>query len=206
MLLFCPPVLTVGQLCSRDDLGNLLRFAGGYRKAGALYRVSLIEHLAEIEQAPSESVCVCTTEASLEADTYRLDLAIRTAVARGVKAVVFRGEHITVAPTARILAERGHLALLATPAKTDLGRLVIRLNNAIQQDAADVLAGAQTLLEALDKFKPDITSPDFEAWARLATDVLGRSIRCNDSYAPIQAVAHISEDSVAQFGADRSSP
>ncbi|WP_420611683.1 PucR family transcriptional regulator [Candidatus Spongiisocius sp.] len=199
-------MLTVGQLLVRDHLGSLMRFAGGHPDAGPVHSVALIERLAEIKQAHPGSMCVCTGEASLEADTYRLDLAIRNAAARGVKALVFKRGSRPIAPTARLLAERSRVALLAASEDCDLGGLVNRLNAALRDDVVDILAGAQTLLEALDSVTPGDTPPDFDAWAQHATRVLGRTVRRDDPDCRILAEARIGEHPVVRFGADRGNP
>lgn len=183
-----------------------MHFAGGHPDAGPVYRVALIEQLSEIEHAQPGSVCVCTGEASREADTYRLDLAIRNAAARGVKSLVFKRGSRPIAPTARILAERSHIALLAVSPDCDLGELMNRLNGAVREDVVDTLAGAQALLETLDGVTPRAAPPDFDAWAQHATRVLGRTVRRDDPGCPILAEARIGEHPVVRFGADQGNP
>ena len=196
-------VLTVQDLLDRAHLGTPLQFAGGYEGAGPLHQVALIERLADLEHARPDSIYVCTSAASREADTYRLDLAIRNAAARKVRALVLKRASGPVAPTARILAERGRLALLSVSPDCDVGRLMNRLSAAVQEDVMDVVAGAQTLLEDLDSVAPGSSPADFDAWARRAGRLLSRAVRCNDPSAEILSEARIGEVSVVRFGADR---
>lgn len=183
-----------------------MHFAGGHPEAGPVYRVGLIERLAEIEHAQPGSLCVCTGEASREADTYRLDLAIRNAAARGVKCLVFKRGPRPIAPTARILAGRSRVALLTVSPDCDLGGLMNHLNAALRDDVVDILAGAQTLMETLDGVTPGDTPPDFDAWARHATRVVGRTVRRDDPGCTIIAEARIGEHSVVRFGTDGGNP
>ncbi len=199
-------VTHANELLEHPWLRDVLSFVGGDPQAGPIRRVSVLDHLAAVENVDTDSICVCTSSASDEVDTYRLDLAIRTGANRGVRAFIFkRSEGESLGPTGPVLAQRGNVALLVTPKGTDTARLVGDLLSALEGGLADVIAGARVLVEDLEEYAVE-EDPDIERWARRAGSLLGRSVRINDLAARLRVDVDIEDDRSLTFCADRESP
>jgi len=199
-------VTQANELLERPWLQDVLSFAGGDPSAGPIRRVRVLDNLASVENAEPDSICVCTSNASAEVDTYRLDLAIRTGANRGVRAFIFkRDDGAGLAPTGPMLARRGNVALLVTPVGTDTARLVGDLFAALEGGLTRVITGARALLDDLDRLGSE-QDPDLERWAHRAGSLLGRPVRLNDPGAPLSADVDIDGESGLTFCADRESP
>ncbi|GAA3680103.1 PucR family transcriptional regulator [Nocardioides ginsengisoli] len=145
------------------DIGWVAGTAPGRPVTG----VRAAERLADVADQKSGRVVVLTAGATEHASPYELDVATRLAATQECAALLFVGDG-DVPSTCRRMAERTGLVLLATPATTDIARLIIRLDRLVTTTAAVVL---ERLAAAHAAVADDAASAD-ELLAR-AQDALG---------------------------------
>lgn len=130
-----------------------LRTSFGTLAKGDLTRVVnglvLIDRLDALGKAPGDSLAILTNSASDEAESYRLDMALRLATSREMAALVFTDARDTIPPTAIAIAERGGLTVLRLDGEVDLARLLIELDHELVGGAAARLARIETALDSL---------------------------------------------------------
>ncbi|GAA4081631.1 PucR family transcriptional regulator [Nocardioides kongjuensis] len=97
-----------------------------------------VERLTDVADQQSGRVVVLTTSSVERASPYELDIAAKLASSQECAALLFVGD-IDVPATCRKLAERSGLVLLATPATSDIARLIIRIDRLVTTTAAVVL-------------------------------------------------------------------
>lgn len=125
--------------------------------------VRLVEDPTSLSALPDGSLAILTGPASEHATGYRLDVALRDLTAAGGSALVLTSRTVPPVPlTARLIAERGGLALLhaaadpsvpsvpsVPPVSLDLAALVGAFTRVIGRDAEDALVRLSAAIDAL---------------------------------------------------------
>jgi hypothetical protein len=137
--------------------------------------VALVEELGDLARVGRGSFVVLARGASRAASTYRFDVAIRRAAARGVACLaILEPWARSLSATAAALAERAGLALVAIPGDRDLGSIAAALGGELLRGARGALAqieeGLEGLLQAAEQ-------GDLEAVAGAAGRCLARPVR-----------------------------
>jgi sugar diacid utilization regulator len=128
----------------------LLRSIAGPDPDAQVRRIALVEDLARIEDLDEATVAVLTHAASVDAASYRLDVALRTAGSRRVTAVVLTDGRDDIAPTAAALAGRVSVAVLRTPGDCDLSTLLLTLHRELAGGPDVALGRIRAALHALE--------------------------------------------------------
>lgn len=167
-------VPTVRELLPTASLRGIETLGPGGLDA-EVCQVALAEDLDDLSRVGRGSFVLLGQAAARAASTYRFDVAVRRAAARGAAALaVLEPWARSVPPTAAELARRAGIALLAVPGGTDLGALAAALGHRILSGDEALLdrieAGLDGLLEAAD-------AGDLEAVAAAASRCLARPVR-----------------------------
>ncbi|MFC6886841.1 MULTISPECIES: PucR family transcriptional regulator [Actinomadura] len=117
----------------------------------------LVEDPTSLSALPDGSLAILTGPASERATGYRLDVALRDLTAVGGSALVLTSRTVPPVPlTARLIAERGGLALLhaaadppVLPGPLDLAALAGAFTRVIGRDAEDALVRLSAAIDAL---------------------------------------------------------
>ena len=140
---------TVDEILAGSPLSGLRRVSrgGGARKVAV---VRLAERVAELDDAPADSLVVLSRLASAEITGYRLDMALRWAAIHRVAAVAaFSAEEWQPAVTALDIAGRADIALVSIPTEAELAGLVQAIFGELGGGAGQALGRAQQGLAAV---------------------------------------------------------
>ncbi|TIC88622.1 hypothetical protein E8D34_02780 [Nocardioides sp. GY 10113] len=119
--------------------------------AREITEVAAIDDLADVTGPRAGALLVLLPSALAGREPYELDVAFRRCIEREHAAIVLVGRQQVPITSAR-LAERGGLALLGVPAKTNVAELILWLNRAVRGGAADTLARAEATLALLARY------------------------------------------------------
>jgi sugar diacid utilization regulator len=143
-------VKSLQALLDAPALRPLLRSIAGPDSDAPVGRLALVEDLARIEDLDEATVAVLTHAASVDAASYRLDVALRTAGSRRVSAVVLTDGRDDIAPTAAALAGRVSVAVLRTSGDCDLSTLLLTLHRELAGGPDVALGRIRAALHALE--------------------------------------------------------
>ncbi|MEO8476551.1 MAG: helix-turn-helix domain-containing protein [Actinomycetota bacterium] len=114
--------------------------------------VALAESLADVDEAPAGALVLLTRVASAQSSTYRFDVAIRRGAERGIAGLVLTDPYgEALSSSARAVADRARVGLLAADEEVDLAELASSLGGLLRGDAAAALEAATSGLRALDR-------------------------------------------------------
>jgi hypothetical protein len=140
---------SVESLLNAPTIRPLLRPLAGPISGAAVRSVALVEDLGQLGDLPEASIAVLTHAASREAASYRLDIALRMAGARGVALVLTDGRE-EIPPTASTVAERLALAVMGADEECDLAALLLELQRELAGGPDAALTRIRASLSALE--------------------------------------------------------
>src|SRR5579875_1455940 len=165
-------VATVDELVGAASLAGLARVTpwGGGRE---VTRVSLAESFDELAGCEASSLVLLTRTCSTQATDYRIDMALRSAGARGASAVAAVLPSRWRPPTtASDIARRCDLALVWVPQGTDLAWLIQAMAKELAGGPGAALERARAALAALESAEAEGAGPgDLARVAGLALGV-----------------------------------
>jgi hypothetical protein len=130
---------SVRELLSAPDLSALTLLAGDATRAVRSVRV--VAELRELRALDVGDLAVVMPAVSAQAQGHQFDIALRDTAATGAAAVILTGAGAgTVEPTARRIADRSALALLAAPPDAEPTRLVVAVARVLSGDTGSALA------------------------------------------------------------------
>jgi sugar diacid utilization regulator len=153
-------VASVAQLVASPTLSSLLGYVARPKSDPEVERVALIEELGDIARVEKGAIVLLTRGASAAARSYRFDMALRTARARGIAALVLTASeagHMT--PTAAAVADRSGTALLGTGDDVDLGELAVAIARELSGGADAALLRSHAALYAMAA-RPNDAGPE----------------------------------------------
>lgn len=146
-----------------------VRLVAGPPRGASLTAAVVVERAIEVASAPAGTLCLLTAAAS-RLEGYQLDMCLRAAAAAGTAAVAsYALDDQAVPRSARQIADKGAVALLAVPKTIDPGSFCVAVQRAIDGDASLTLARLDRLNEQLADLDP--AAPPEEI-AALASEVL----------------------------------
>jgi sugar diacid utilization regulator len=152
-------VASLAQLVAAPALRSLLSYATRPQSDPTVEYVALIENLADLPRVPEHAIVLLSTSASAMAGSYRFDVALRTARAGSVAALVIAIADVgRLTPTAAAVAERSGTAILGTGVD-DLAELAIVIARELAGDADAALVRAHTAVRAISAHPAD-AGPD----------------------------------------------
>jgi len=132
--------------------GDRLRPLTGFGLERDVCSLALAETLGDVDLAPPDALVLLTRAASGEAGTYRFDVALRRSVERGIAGIALAAAADDVlSRSARAVADRAHLAMLAVVEGADLAELAAALGALLRGDAAASLESAAAGVRVLDR-------------------------------------------------------
>ncbi len=132
--------------------GDRLRLLTGFGLERDVRSLALAETLGDVELAPFGALVLLTRAASREAGTYRFDVALRRGVERRIAGIALAAaDGDVLSRSARAVANRAHLAMLAVIEGADLAELAAALGALLRGDAAVSLESAAAGVRALDR-------------------------------------------------------
>ena len=130
---------SVRELLSAPELSSLTLLAGDATRVVRSVRV--IAELRDLRALGSDEVAVVAPALAMRAQGHQFDVALRDTAATGASAVILTGvDADAVEPTARRIADRCALALLAAPPGAEPTRLVVALARMLSGDTGSALA------------------------------------------------------------------
>ncbi|MCW2718036.1 CdaR family transcriptional regulator [Pseudonocardia sp.] len=172
----------------------LVRSIAGPGSDAPVRRIALVEDLARIEELDEATVAVLTHAASVDAASYRLDVALRTAGSRRVSAVVLTDGRDGIAPTAAALAGRVSVAVLRTHGDCDLSTLLLTLHRELAGGPDVALGRIRAALHALEGAGAATAAP--ETLLRAASEALGAPVELREPGAGDAAAPVVVRDEV----------
>ncbi|GAB1511257.1 PucR family transcriptional regulator [Actinophytocola sp. KF-1] len=134
---------SVGALLSAPGLSALSLLAGD--AAGVVRAVRVVAELPGLRALGPGDLAVVVPSVSAQAQGHQFDVALRDTAATGAAAVVLTGVGAdAVEPTARRIADRCGLALLAAPPDADPTSLVLAVARELGGDTESALARVDT--------------------------------------------------------------
>lgn len=167
---------SVSALLARPSLHRLLQLAGGAEDAGPVLAVTLAEDLGDVAAGQPGAFIVCTEASSRDANTYRMDLALRQWGARGVRAVALvRDTALQLSPIIPGLAARTGIVLLTIPPNIGAGRVALAVQVELGEDLHQLVARLGTGLDHIEGLEAAAVS-DLTRWSTEVSTQTGLSI------------------------------
>lgn len=178
---------TLADLLAAPSVNSLVEPFALPSTASSVEAVVLVETTDDLESAAARSLAVLTSRASAEAASYRLDVTLRLAAARGITGLVLCGDAPgELSATAAQVAERGGVAVLWARAGTNLSQLLASLQREVEGDARAALARAYAALTAAAD--AEASSTDAEGIVAAAAEALGTPLALRE---PLPGERHV---------------
>lgn len=130
---------SVRELLSAPDLSSLTLVAGDPERVVRSVRV--VTEQRELRTLAPDQLAVVAPTVSAQAEGHQFDVALRDVAATGAAGVVLTGvDADSVEPTARRIADRYALALVAAPPGAEPTPIAIAVSRVLDGDATDALA------------------------------------------------------------------
>jgi hypothetical protein len=143
-----------------------VRLLAGPGDARSLSAAIVVEEPIRVGEAPPGAVCLLTQAAS-RLEGYQLDMCLRAAVSADVAALGLFGIGDRPPLSAKLIADRSGVALLAVPPGLDPGSFCIAAQRAIDGDPVLALARLERLRVRLADLSSDAGTDDVVALASL---------------------------------------
>jgi sugar diacid utilization regulator len=145
-----------------------VRLLAGPSEAAPVTAAVVVEEPVRVGEAPGGAVCLLSQAAS-RLEGYQLDMCLRASVSADVAALALYGVAERPPLSARLIADRSGIALLAVPSGLDPGSFCIAAQRAIDGDSALALARLERLRMRLAELAEQAAAEDVVA---LASEVL----------------------------------
>ena len=159
---------SVAELLRSPGLERV-RLVAGPDDAGPLSTAVVIEEPVRVSEAPPRAVCLLTQAAS-RLEGYQLDMCLRAAVSADVAALGLFGVGERPLLSAKLIADRCGVALLAVPPDLDPGSFCVAARRAIDGDPSLALARLEHLRMRLADLAEDAGIDDVVALASRLLD------------------------------------
>ena len=144
---------SVAELLRAPGLERV-RLVAGPGDAGPLSSAVVFEEPVRVSEAPAGAVCLLTRAAS-RLEGYQLDMCLRAAVSADVAALALFGIGERQPLSAKLIADRSGIALLAVPPELDPGSFCVAAQRAIDGDSSLALARLEQLRTELAELAGD---------------------------------------------------
>ncbi|HEX3520357.1 MAG TPA: helix-turn-helix domain-containing protein [Solirubrobacteraceae bacterium] len=163
------------QLLESPTLAPLLGYLVRPELDPLVELVAIIEEPGEIRRVGEHAIVLLTRAGSATANTYRFDIALRVARARGIAAVVlYAVEAESITPTSAAIANRSGIAILGTGLEVDLAELALAIGRELGGGSELALLRAHAALRAIGAHP---SQGRVEALVQHAGDALGVPIK-----------------------------
>lgn len=170
--------VTVQELLATPDLRPLTLLGGDTDRV--VRSVRAVDDLTALRNLDSDSLAIVLPTAAAHAHGHQFDVALRDTAATGAAGLVLTGtDGRSIEPTARRIASRSRLALLASPSTVDSTLLVIAVSRALTGDPADALARIDAARRHIANAEATKRTDPAKILAA-ATGALGTDIRARD--------------------------
>lgn len=162
----------------------------------------LLEHLHEVSLCDTGQIAFATRTASLEVDSYLMDVAVRVATARGLHALfLVPPEGTVVSPMSQAVADRAGLCVVMLGSEVDLSSVLRATTRLLGSSLQAAMALARLASSEIDRLA---TAPAPEELAARVGGLFGRAIRVGQpTRGGVAVPVVVSDPDGPRFCADR---